>query len=89
MIQDGKNTVTLAALDGDNDVSLVQSIQLNYGHTYIADADWLSATAQCRVRHPHGRILNSQIDVFDITDPLAIARLKAPVTSDGSSYGVR
>jgi len=45
LLQNGSNTVTLTALNGDNDVSLVQSIALHYAHTYAADADWLRATA--------------------------------------------
>ena len=45
MIHEGTNTVTLTALNGDNDISLVQSITLQYPHSYTADANWLQATA--------------------------------------------
>ncbi|HKV06117.1 MAG TPA: C25 family cysteine peptidase [Candidatus Acidoferrales bacterium] len=87
-LQDGANTVTLAALDGDNDVSLVQSIALHYAHTFAVDSNWLRATAAAgdTVRI-HG-FTNSQIHVLDITDPLEITELVGPVTFDGSSFGV-
>jgi uncharacterized repeat protein (TIGR01451 family) len=87
-IQDGSNTVTLTALDGDNDVSLVQSIQLNYAHTYTADSDWLRATAEAGANIRIGGFTSPSVEVFDITNPLSIVQLTAPVTSDGSSYGV-
>jgi len=45
LLQNGSNTVTLTALNGDNDVSLVQSIALHYAHTMPPTRDWLRATA--------------------------------------------
>ena len=44
LLHEGANTITLSSLNGDNDVSVVQSIQLHYPHTFVADADWLRAT---------------------------------------------
>lgn len=87
-IQNGNNTVTLTALDGDNDVSLVQSIQLNYAHTYTADSDWLRATAEAGQTIRIDGFSQPSVEVFDITDPQSIVQLNAPVTSDGSGYGV-
>ena len=88
VVQDGANTVTLAALDGDNDVSLVQSIKLHYAHTYVADSNWLRATALPGDSVHITGFTNPQIHVLDITDPLAIAQLTGPVTFDGSGYGI-
>ena len=88
LLKDGANTVRLAALEGDNDVSLVQSIALHYPHTYAADANWLKA------RVPAGDTVhiigfgNPQIRVFDITDPLAVTQLSGAITLEGASYGV-
>jgi uncharacterized repeat protein (TIGR01451 family) len=88
LLQDGVNTVTLTALQGDNDVSVVQSIALHYPHTYEADANWLKATA------PAGSTLhitgfgNQQIQVFDITNPLAVEQLSGTVSQDSASYGI-
>jgi uncharacterized repeat protein (TIGR01451 family) len=88
LLQDGVNTVTLTALQGDNDISVVQSIALHYPHTYQADANWLKATA------PSGSTLhitgfsNQQIQVFDITNPVAIEQLSSTVGQESASYGV-
>ncbi len=88
VLQNGSNTVTLTAMDGEYDVSLVQSIQLNYAHTYTADSDWLRATAAAGSTIRIDGFTEPSVEVFDVTDPAAIVQLKAPVTSDGSSYGV-
>ena len=85
---DGSNTVTLAALNGDNDVSLVQSIHLQYMHTYTADADWLRATASPGTEVHISGFANSDVRVFDITDPVRISELSGKIASEGGSYGV-
>jgi uncharacterized repeat protein (TIGR01451 family) len=88
MLQNGANTVTLTALAGDNDVSLVQSITLNYAHTYTADSNWLSATASSGDTVRINGFSNGQIQVFDITNPLAISQLTGSVASAGSTFGI-
>ncbi|HKQ87773.1 MAG TPA: C25 family cysteine peptidase [Candidatus Acidoferrales bacterium] len=89
LLREGANTVTLTALNGDNDISLVQSIVLHYPHSYIADSDWLNATAPAGASVHIGGFGSSQIQVFDVTDPVSIVQLTAPVTLDGSgTYGI-
>ena len=88
LLLEGTNTVTLTALDGDFDVSLVQSIALHYAHTYVVDSNWLRATASSGDTVRLSGFTNSQIHVLDITDPTAITHLFAPVTFDGSSFGI-
>jgi uncharacterized repeat protein (TIGR01451 family) len=88
LLQNGVNTVTLTALQGDNDVSVVQSIALHYPHTYDADANWLKATAPAgSMLHVSG-FTGQQVQVFDITNPLAIEQLNGTVTQDTASYGI-
>jgi uncharacterized repeat protein (TIGR01451 family) len=88
LLANGANTVTLTALDGDNDVNLVQSIALHYAHTYTADSDWLSATASTgNTVHIDG-FANGQIQVMDITNPLEITQLTGAIASDGSGFGI-
>jgi uncharacterized repeat protein (TIGR01451 family) len=88
LLQEGTNTVELTALNGDNDVSVVQSIALHYPHTYVADQDWLRATAQASsVVHIAG-FTSSQIHLFDITDPLAVTQLTGTVEREGSTYSI-
>jgi hypothetical protein len=88
LLQGGINTVTLTALKGDNDVSVVQSIALHYPHTYEADANWLKATAPAgNTVHITG-FANQQIQVFDITNPLAIEQLSGTVRQENASFGI-
>ncbi len=90
LVLNGTNTVTLAALDGDDDISLVQSITLHFAHTYSADSNWLRASAPGGSRVQFSGFSNSQIEVFDITDPQAIEQLSGPVAAGntGSSMTV-
>ena len=88
LVLDGTNTVTLTALDGDNDVSVVQSIDLHYLHTYAADADWLSATAQPGTELHISGFTNSQVRVFDITNPLNISELPGKISPESGSYEI-
>jgi uncharacterized repeat protein (TIGR01451 family) len=88
LLTEGANTITLTALEGDNDVSVVQSIALNYPHTYVADQNWLRATAPGGSGVHIAGFTSSQIHVFDITDPLAITQLNGSVKLGGSTYSV-
>jgi uncharacterized repeat protein (TIGR01451 family) len=88
LLEDGTDTVTLTALNGDNDISLVQSIALHYPHKYIADANWLRAAAPPGASLRIGGFANAQIQVFDITDPVSIEQLTGRITFDGSGYGI-
>ncbi len=88
LLQNGVNTVTLTALEGDNDISVVQSIALHYPHTYDADANWLKATAPGGSTIHVGSFTNQQIQVFDITNPLAIEQLSGTVQQESGSYGI-
>ena len=87
LLQEGANTVTLTAQNGDNDVSVVQSIELHYPHTYAADDDWLRATAPSGVQLHLTGFSTAQIRAFDITDPLHITELSGKVSNDSGSYG--
>ncbi len=88
LLQDGLNTVTLTALQGDNDISVVQSIALRYPHTYEADANWLKATAPAGSTLHITGFSNPQLQVFDITDPLAVEQLSGTVNQESASYGI-
>jgi uncharacterized repeat protein (TIGR01451 family) len=87
LLAEGNNTVTLTALDGDNDVSVVKSVQLHYPHTYAADGDWLEATAPAGASLLITGFANPQIRAFDITDPLNITELQGKISSSsGGAY---
>ncbi len=83
---EGANTVTLTALNGDNDVSLVQSIALHYPHTYAADSGWLEATAPAGTKVTLAGFASPSVQVFDITDPLNTVSLPATSQVQDSAY---
>jgi uncharacterized repeat protein (TIGR01451 family) len=88
LLHDGTNTVTLTALEGDNDVSVVESIALHYPHTYEADANWLRAIVQSGNQVMIGGFTNSQIRAFDITDPLHISELAGKIALVNGNYSL-
>jgi uncharacterized repeat protein (TIGR01451 family) len=87
-LQEGANTVTLTALEGDNDVSVVQSIAVHYPHSYTADSNWLRATAAASSNIRIDGFTNPLVRVFDITDPLAVTQLRCEGGTEASNYGV-
>jgi len=87
LLEDGSNIVNLNALNGDNDVSLVQSIALHYSHSFGADADWLRMQANSGSRVQLTNFTSSQIRVFDVTNPLAVQQVPGTVQLQGSTYG--
>jgi hypothetical protein len=87
-LQNGTNTVTLTALNGDSDTSLVQSIVLNFPHTYTADSDWLRAAAPAGAHLRISGFSNQQIQAYDISDPLNIIQLAGLVTFDNTGSSI-
>jgi uncharacterized repeat protein (TIGR01451 family) len=88
LLVDGANTVTLTSLDGDNDISLVQSVQLHYPHTYAADASWLRASAPAGATINVTGFTNRQIYAFDITDPQSINQLAGSTEAQGGAFAI-
>jgi len=88
LIREGTNSVTLTALNGDNDISLVQSVNLQYAHTYAADADWLRATVQSGELVTITGFGNPQIRAFDTTDPLNISEVRGKVSAVSGGYQI-
>ncbi|MGA8622528.1 MAG: C25 family cysteine peptidase, partial [Candidatus Sulfotelmatobacter sp.] len=69
VLQDGNNTVTLTAQDGDYDTSLVQSIRIDYPHSYVADSDGLKFTGRAGDELKVTGFTAAPIVVLDITNP--------------------
>jgi hypothetical protein len=86
LLQDGANTVTLTAQNGEYDTSLVQSIRLTYAHTYIADADKLRFTGRAGDEISVTGFTSASISVFDITVPGQPVELTSSVVT-GSKTG--
>jgi uncharacterized repeat protein (TIGR01451 family) len=81
VLLNGDNTVTLTAQNGDYDLSLVQSIRIQYPHLYIADSDRLKFMGSPGDEITVGGFTNSQITVLDVTNPQQPVLLTPQVTS--------
>ena len=88
LLQDGVNLVTLTALEGDNDVSVVQSVELHYPHLYVADGDWLKAGAPAGASLEVSGFTSGQLFAADISDPEAITLLNGTVTAAAGGYAI-
>jgi hypothetical protein len=85
---EGENLVSLIAQGGEMDVSFIDSIKLTYWHTYRADNDSLRFTARGEEQLSIDGFSNSNIRVFDITDPNAVVEVLGRVKSLGSGYAI-
>jgi len=88
VLQEGANLLTLTVEGGDGDVSVVDSVELSYPHTYTADNDSLRFTALTGQTETVGGFSNAQILVVDSTNPGAVTLVPNKVTLQGGSYAV-
>lgn len=71
MLLEGDNTVRLTSVIGGADISLVDSVRINYWHKYNADADRLHFTAQGGQRVTLNGFMDNLFKVVDVTNPNA------------------
>jgi uncharacterized repeat protein (TIGR01451 family) len=88
LLREGANTVTLTALNGDNDISLVDHIDLTYPRAYVAYADSLKLTANAGDNVTVAGF-SAPARVVDITDPLAPVELLPAATNESGSYSLQ
>jgi uncharacterized repeat protein (TIGR01451 family) len=75
LVQEGANIVTLTAQAGENDLSLVDTIRLEFPHTYTAESDSLMFTAESGERvkiDGFARPPKRLIDITNSTDPVEL-----------------
>jgi hypothetical protein len=89
-LREGENSVQLIAIGGDSDVSLVNTIQISYWHSYTADNDVLQFTAKAGERVTIGGFSNSAIRVMDLSDAekSGVSELAATVNANGNGHSV-
>jgi len=89
LILEEENLVTLVAQGGESDLSLVDSIELTYRHTYTADDNSLRFTAQAGQQITIDGFSSSGIRIIDITNPGKVRVVQGVVEAQGEGYGVR
>jgi hypothetical protein len=87
-LQEGQNQLTLTVEGGDGDVSVVDTVELSYPHTYTADNDSLRFTGPGGQAETIGGFSNSQIYVADISNPEAVTLVPGTISRQAGSYRI-
>src|SRR5436309_13412038 len=87
-VRAGANVVTLTALGGDLDVSLVATVRVTYWHTYQAEEDVLRGSVLAGQEVTIGGFSTRPIYVVDVTEPDAVRAVLGQVKRQGSSFAV-
>ncbi|HEY6329533.1 MAG TPA: C25 family cysteine peptidase, partial [Blastocatellia bacterium] len=88
LVLPGANTVALTAVDGENDISLLDYIYLTYPHTYMASGNTLEFTLSGNQKATVGGFTNQNIRVMDVTNPNSVSQVTGVVQQTGSTYSV-
>lgn len=86
VLTNGTNTITLTAQQGSNDISLVDTIQLSFPHTYTAESDLLKFTADAGQSVTIAGFSQSPSRLIDITNPLRPVQLSFSSVAQGGTY---
>jgi hypothetical protein len=84
-LQEGDNTVTFTAQNGEYDTSLVQSIRITYPHSYVADSDSLVFSGRPGEELKVTGFTSAPVAVLDITNPDQPVALTPQIASDATS----
>ena len=87
-LREGDNPLTLEALQGAADVSLVDTIKLTYAHLYEADNNRLRLTANTRQRLTVSGFTAPNARLFDVTDPARVFQVAARVEPTADGYAL-
>jgi hypothetical protein len=87
-LQAGANLVTLVALGGELDISLVATVRLTYWHTYQAEEDVLRGSVPAGQQVTIGGFSTRPIHVLDVTEPDGVRAVSGQVKRQGSSFAV-
>ncbi len=85
LLREGENVVSLQSINGPSDISLVDSIQITYQHSYQAENDSLSFTAKPGETVTINGFSAEDIRVFDVTGERDVQEL--PVSIDQTKEG--
>ncbi|HYO75795.1 MAG TPA: C25 family cysteine peptidase [Thermoanaerobaculia bacterium] len=82
---DGANTLTLTALDGDLDVSVVESLRLTYPHRLVADNDALKLTMAGGTAATISGFTSARVRAIDVTNPAQPLELSVEVANGNAT----
>ncbi len=87
-LREGENQVSLAALGGQPDVSLIDSLRITYQHAYTADNNALRFTATGNQTVTVDGFSSTQLRVLDVSDPAAVVEVTGTIRRQKSGNGI-
>jgi uncharacterized repeat protein (TIGR01451 family) len=85
-LHNGTNTLTLTALGGDDDITVVESIELTYPRQLLATNDALKVIANGGASITAGGFTSNRIRAFDVTDAAQPALLATTIASANGAF---
>ncbi|MFL6277241.1 MAG: C25 family cysteine peptidase [Blastocatellia bacterium] len=86
LLRDGDNSITLQALNGPSDFSVLDVVRLTYAHRFVADDNALLMSADGGQTIQISGFLRPAVRLFDITDASNPVEIQGQVEADGNSY---
>jgi len=82
----GENLVTLFALAGEDDVSLLERVRITYPHLYRVDDGVLRLSSAGDRAVAIGGFSNANVRIVDVTNPLDPEEVDLAVKAEGTTY---
>ena len=87
-LNEGQNTVSLTAVGGDQDVSVIDFVRLTYWHTFKADSDLLEFSAEGKQQITIDGFTTSNIRIVDITKPEAVIEIPGTIQPEPNGFSI-
>jgi hypothetical protein len=88
LLVEGNNQVSLTALGGSNDVSLVDNIRLTYQRRFMAEGNSLRFMASSDQQVTVDGFTNDRIRIVDVTNPDSVQEVRGTVRQQKDGYSV-
>ena len=90
ILREGTNALQLNALGGSGDISLFDTLSIDYTRKFVADANKLAFYTNNYKQTTLNGFTSPNVRVFDMTNPSAPRRIvNLPVVQNGSAFEVR
>ena len=88
VLTNGSNTITFVAQQGENDLSLVDTIDLSFPHSFTAESDMLKFTAGAGESVSIGGFIHPARRLIDVTDPLHPREVRHEFLSENGGFSL-
>ncbi len=88
ILRSGENKVSLVALNGEDDVSVVSYMRMSYWHSFEADSDALRMTLAASQAVTIEGFSSPDIRVIDVTSPLSAQEVTGAIAAKGSGFAI-